>query len=188
LGESEPDPRTQHYVFGHVVLRQMAFDKPLGVLGILHSPEGPKFLTSLWDDVADQVRANGEPADVDGSALEFRPVLVGGFPCALVRMPPPTAAPECHYVAIVVHLNLESEEPPPEEPMVSYYTLERGQTVEGAEVTMLCGWNAAGTHLNYGEGPPPDPDAFVRALTELVAKGGGDVHAAFNPGNGSQDS
>ena len=180
LIESLPEPRTQHYVFAHVALRELAFAKPLGVVGTLHSPDGPKFLQSLWEDVAERVQADGGPADIDASALAFRPVRVGDYPCAMITLPPALAPTECHYVAIVLHVKLGSGEEPPDDPHVSYYTLERGVTLDGSQRTVLCGWDAAGTHLNYGDGPPPDPDAFGRAVTRLAAKGG-EVQASFKP-------
>jgi hypothetical protein len=175
------EPRTQHYVFAHVALRQLAFERPLETVGTLHTQDGPKFLQALWQDVAEQVRASGEPADIDGSALAFAGVRVGDLPCAVIRMPPPLAPAECHFVAIVLHVKLGgSDEPPAEKPEISYYTLERGITMGGGERTVLCGWDAAGTHLNYGEGPRADPDAFASAVKELVC-GRRELQAAFKP-------
>jgi hypothetical protein len=175
------EPRTQHYVFAHVVLRQLAFERPLEVVGTLHTDDGPKFLQALWADVAAQVRAGGQPADIDGSDLAFGGVRVGDFPCAVIRMPSPMAPTECYYVAIVLHVKLDgSDQPLKGQPEVSYFTLERGVTMDGGERTVLCGWDAAGTHLNYGDGPPPDPDAFAAALKALLA-GRRELHASFRP-------
>jgi hypothetical protein len=175
------EPRTQHYVFAHVALRQLAFERPLEIVGTLHTADGPRLLQALWQDVAEQVRASGEPAEIDGSALAFAGVRVGDFPCAVVRMPPPLAPAECHFVAIVLHMELDAQhDPAPEKPEVSYYTLERGVTMGGGERTVLCGWDAAGTHLNYGDGPRADPDAFAAAVKELVV-GRRELQASFKP-------
>lgn len=173
-------PRTQHYLFAHVALRELALAKPIGLIGVLHSPGGTEFLRTLWADVAEQVRAGGERADLDGSGLSYQAIRVGDYPCAMVTMPPALAPAECHYVAIVLNVRLGLGEELPENPEASYYTLERGVTMEGAERTVLCGWDAKGSHLNYGDGPPADPQAFARALADVVA-GRGKLHAEFRP-------
>jgi hypothetical protein len=186
-----PKARTLHYVFAHIALRQLAFEHPLGVVGTLHSPKAAEFLRSVWDDVAEQVKRNGEPVDIDASALAVSPVRVGDYPCALVRLPPPQAATECYYVALVLHVDLREEaaaaaEPPPEKPRLSYFTLEYGASLDGSERSVVCAWDEAGSHLNYGDGPwPPAPEAFAGAVTRLIRRDNADdVRAGFNPGSG----
>jgi hypothetical protein len=170
-------PRDQHYAFAHVLLRQLAFENPVGCVGMLHSPERDKMLAALWEDVAKHCRKNGM-ADgvVAGAPPTVRPAPVGRFPSCIVTMPQPQGPTEAHFVAIVLHVDVEalrSGEEPPEKPELSYFTLEKGVTLDGESRTVLCGWNAEGSHLNFGDGPPAEFDAFVAAVAEHIGGAGG---------------
>ncbi len=181
------EPRDQHYVFAHIALRQIAFKNPAGCVGVLHSPDAMKFLTGLWEEVGKHCRdaaADAAGGHIDGSTLGVRPARVGDFPSAIVSLPQPLAPTEAYFIALVLHVDLETlrgEAPPPENPALSYYTLERGVSLEGGGRTVLCAWNAEEAHLNYGDGPPPDFDAFVDAVRKQVGGGGAVVKAAFRP-------
>jgi hypothetical protein len=177
----EPDqPRTQHYVFAHVALKEVAFADPVTTVGLLHGPRAVEFLNKLWDDVAEKVRQTGEPADVDASGLAVQPQRVGEFPCAIVHMPPALEPAEAHLVGLVLHVKLGSGEPPPDSPELSYFTLERGITLDGGERTVLCAWTREGQHLNFGDGPAVQDEAFGKAIQDILA-GRGEVHASFQP-------
>jgi hypothetical protein len=184
-------PRDQHYAFAHVVLRQLAFEDPVGCIGVLHSPEKDKMLASLWDKIGEQCRAGGA-ADgvVEGPPPSVRPAPVGRFPSSIVTMPEALDPTEAHFIAIVLHVDvaaLRAGDEPPERPELSYFTLEKGVSLTGQSRTVLCGWNAEGSHLNFGDGPPAEFDAFVAAVAEHVTGGGAAPVAGFNPGNGPDE-
>ena len=190
-GKVERDrPRDQHYAFAHYVLRDLAYKHPLGCVGYLHGPDREKMLASLWEEVGENCKAGGA-ADgyVGGPPPTVRHAAIGRRPGAIVVMPEPQGPTEAYFVAIVLHVDIaaiQGGQEPPERPEISYYTLEKGVTLGGESRTVLCGWNAEGAHLNYGDGPPADFDAFVAAVTEHVAGRGGDPVAAFNPGSDRQ--
>ena len=190
-GRERERPRDQHYVFAHYVLRDLAFKHPLGCVGYLHSPDKEKMLASLWQEVGENCKASGSGDDgyVGGPPPTVRHAAIGSFPSAIVVMPEPQGPTEAYFVAIVLHVDvaaIQRGEDAPQQPQLSYYTLEKGVTLGGESRTVLCGWNAGGAHLNYGDGPPADFDAFVAAVTEHVAGRGSEPVAAFNPGSDPQ--
>ena len=73
----------------------------------------------------------------------------------LIHFPKPGSPGEPHFVAITTF------------PRIEYYTLERGLTEGGGERTVLCAWTPRG-HENYGTGPEPTPEAFLKALCRLL--------------------
>jgi hypothetical protein len=190
-GKAELDrPRDQHYAFAHYVLRDLAYKHPLGCVGYLHGPDKDKMLTSLWQEIGDNCKASGPAGGyVGGAPPTVRHAAIGRFPSAIVVMPEPLGPTEAYFVAIVLHVDvtaMQGGQEPPEQPDLSYYTLEKGVTLGGESRTVLCGWNADGAHLNYGDGPPADFDAFVAAVTEHVTGRGGEPVASFNPGSDPQ--
>jgi hypothetical protein len=183
------EPRDQHYVFAHIALRQIAFKNPVGCVGVLHSPEAMKFLTELWEEVGTHCREAPEAGGaavqhIDGSTLGVRPARVGNFPSAVVSLPQPLAPTEAYFIALVLHVELatlQGDGPTPENPELSYYTLERGVSLDGRERAVLCAWDAQGSHLNFGEGPPAQFEPFVEAVRAQVGGKGAEVKASFKP-------
>ncbi|HZN67234.1 MAG TPA: hypothetical protein VFB66_18240 [Tepidisphaeraceae bacterium] len=184
------EPRDQHYVFAHIALRQIAFKNPVGVVGVLHSPDGMKFLTGLWEEVgqhcreADEKHQHGSGGMIDGSTLGVRPARVGNFPSAIVSLPQPLGPTEAYFIALVLHVDLgtlQGDGPMPENPELSYYTLEHGVGLRGESRTVLCAWNAEEAHLNFGDGPPAEFEAFVEAVRRQIGGQGAEVKAAFKP-------
>jgi hypothetical protein len=45
-----------------------------------------------------------------------------------------------------------------------YFTLERTHPENGEIPTMFCAWAPNGEHLNFGNGPQPDRDAFLALI------------------------
>ena len=122
-GPERAKPRDQHYAFAHILLRQLAFENPVGCVGMLHSPEKDKTLAALWEDVAKHCRKNGM-ADgvVVGPPPTVRPAPVGRFPSCIVTMPEPQGPTEAYFIAIVLHVDVEalrSGDEPPEKPQLS---------------------------------------------------------------------
>ena len=53
-------------------------------------------------------------------------------------------------------------------PEWQYFTLEKGDDpTTGESRTVLCAWEGD-SHLNYGDGPEPTPEAFIAAVTQLI--------------------
>lgn len=159
-------PRVQYYLFAHAALREFAFEQPMIAFGGMLSPELRDTTgRGVWASVTEQLEGTGEPID-PFPGIESRMVECGPYPCAIVRMPTPKKQTEAHFVAIVLRID-EGPKPPPPVP-ISYFTLEHGGPGGG---TVLGEWTKDGAHVNHGDGPPPDWDAFHAAVKAQVAAG-----------------
>lgn len=166
--------RNHHYVFAHVALRQLFFDKPEGFLGVLSSPRAVDLLRDLWEEVGKRVAEAGEGQVLAPDGLKATVRSLGPRPCALVTLPPPEGITEAFMVAAVVNASVEGEGEeaklvPIGDPPSFYVTLEKGLSDAGRARTVLCAWDAEGAHLNYGDGPPPEPAAFLGAVEKLIS-------------------
>jgi hypothetical protein len=128
-------------------------------------------LEDIWRDLTGQQpdwpKDQGEfvealfAGELDDSPLDARPtcttVRVNGGEGVVIEMPEPEELTEAHMVLI--------EFGPP----VRYFTLERANTDDEPPATMLCEWKVRGpqAHGNYGGGPAPDVQAFIRAVEAL---------------------
>jgi hypothetical protein len=78
---------------------------------------------------------------------------------------------EAYFVAAVLQMKPEEERPEPAEATLRYFTLEKGFNMDGSHRTVLCEWTAGGSHNNYGDGPPPKLESFVKALEKMTSGG-----------------
>lgn len=166
--------RNHHYVFAHVALRQLFFDKPEGFLGVLSSPRAPQLLKDLWLEVGKRVSDAGEGAILPPDGLSATVGALGQRPCAVVTLPAPEGITEAFMVAAVVNASIEGEGEgaklvPIGDPPAFYYTLEKGMSEKGKTRTVLCSWTVEDTHSNYGDGPAPEPAAFLGAVEKLIS-------------------
>jgi hypothetical protein len=76
----------------------------------------------------------------------------------IVSMPAPVAVGEAHFVGVVL-----AELTPGAAVGYRYFTLELGDRGDGSARPVLCEWKGA-RHLNFGDGPAPEVEAFVAAL------------------------
>jgi hypothetical protein len=156
----EWEPREHHYVFAHYAVREICLEDPLRFFHLIASPERDEFLAWLWTTVEERVER--PIADIDLHQLSVITTRLKNRPAILIQMPAAVATTEAHFIGMVLG---ESPGGAPVEAAVSlrYFTLEQGDSFDGASTTMLCEW-AQGTHRNYGEGPPPVVDAFAKAI------------------------
>jgi hypothetical protein len=162
------EPRCHHYMLAHVALRMAAFEHPLGVLGILGSPDGRRFLADVLKSVSEHCKGRGPGPDFGADDLKICQGRVRRYPCAVVEMPRPRATTEAFFVALVL-LADPDERMPPADIKLRYFTLEKGFVLGGPPRTVLCEWTSEGSHANYGDGPPPRLDAFIRAVEDKVS-------------------
>jgi hypothetical protein len=163
--------RPQHYVFGHIALRQMFFHNPPAFVAALAS-RGEELLKQIWDDVGEKIdQAEGEAVQLPSQGLACSTHDIGsGAVAVIVSLPPPTEPPEAHFVGLVLR-------PPQTKPrglldtekgIARYITLEHGiNIIEGEERTVLCEWSGE-SHANMGDGPEATVPAFVHTLAEMV--------------------
>lgn len=162
-------PRVQYYLFAHAALREFAFEQPMFAFGGVLSDElRDKTGSALWESVTEQLQGSGEPTEAY-PGIESKIAKCGAFPCAIVKMPTPQKQTEAHFVAIVLRIDTEKDDPEKSQPVpVSYFTLEHGGPGGG---TVLGEWTKDGEHVNHGEGPAPEWEAFENAVTRQVASG-----------------
>ncbi|RCK80639.1 MAG: hypothetical protein OZSIB_2952 [Candidatus Ozemobacter sibiricus] len=157
-------PRDHHYIFGHLVLRNMFLSEPERFLAHLQR-EGTKFLDGIWQRIGqDLPKKKVLPPTGLAYDLQVEPDSV----LAIVRLPPATEIAE----AMLVGCHLRRF--PPEEkaaagPFPRFFTLEYG-VCEDLQTprTVFCEWTSLGAHVNYGDGPPAEFAAFAAAIRERV--------------------
>jgi hypothetical protein len=149
-------PRQDYYIFAHRALLGSVLNNLQAFLDTMASTNASEALTGLWTHVQETLEMPPSvPPGLSGCARN----LPGGIRLGLVRLPKPAAPTECYFVAVVV------------EPGFRYVTLEHAVHLDGSEGTMLCEWTQHGgelTHANYGDGPPPDEDEFLKAVQKLL--------------------
>jgi hypothetical protein len=163
-------PRCPHYTFAHVALRSVAFQQPLQCLAVLASPDARAFIADLLQSVSEFCREQGREADFRANDVVVHMVRAGGYPCAVIEMPPPRATTETFYVALVLLVDPSEASPDFEKVALRYFTLEKGFVLDGPPRTVLGEWTAEGSHVNYGDGPAPGLEPFLQAISELLAK------------------
>jgi hypothetical protein len=149
-----------HYAFAHRILRDLALDDSVDLVGEAIAVDlGPKFAT-MWDDANASVADNDRIAPVGlATYVVQRPDYAG----VLVTLPVPVEPAEAHAVMVVRGATPAD---------TSYFTWEHGVDVStGAPVVYLCGWNRGGHHVNYGTRQDSSIDAFVNEVGTNLANG-----------------
>jgi hypothetical protein len=167
-------PRCHHYTLAHHALRQVAFGQPLAFFGALASPEAYKLLSELLASVNEHCRHEEPRPDFSVDDIGIHPLRVGGRICLVLEMPRPRAVTETHFVAAGLLKEPTEIAPSDDEHAlpVRYFTLEFGLPERGEPRTVLCEWTNDGSHLNYGDGPPAELQAFVGAIEAMLEKNG----------------
>jgi len=154
-------PRCAHYQLAHVALRSVAFKNPYDFMSLMASDQGLEVLSSLLEQVREH--CDGEEV-LELNELAIHRTRVLGSPCLIVEMPPAEVPPEAHFVGVWLTAN-----DGPETGQVRYFTLEAADE-EHPDRTLLGEWSDAAEHLEHGAGPAPSLEAFIEAITALVAR------------------
>ena len=152
-------PRPQHYDFAHRLLRQRFVRDPPGLGRLVVGQDGGLFLQALWNEAMPALETVG-PILSRGLGRSVEPWEAGTI--IIVTLPEPQAITEAHMVALVL----------PETGAPRYFTLEAGFHEDMTSRTALCEWRD-GSHVNYGDGPRPDPETFAAAVRLHVDPTGG---------------
>jgi hypothetical protein len=167
----KPDqpPRSQgpspDYAFADVAIRQLALAKPLQFLAIALSPNAAQFFDALLEDVSEYCERK---ASFDSSCITTHQCVVNGFPSVVIVLPEPKEMAEVYMVALVVPIDMSSDEPPNSDVVQArYFTLEKGFSLSGTPRTVLAEWDTT-SHSNYGDGPTPNVEAFVQSIEHLI--------------------
>jgi hypothetical protein len=111
-------------------------------------------LVETWDKVGEllppQERLPAEGLCASLHTTADREIIV-------VTMPTVKHAAEAYFVAIVI----SGDE------LAAYYVLEHSWTTRDEPRTALCAWEERG-HINMGDGPLPEPEAFLTAVEDTI--------------------
>jgi hypothetical protein len=154
-------PRCAHYQLAHVAIRSVAFQNPYDFMSLMASDKALEVLASLLEQVSEHCEGE-EPLELRDLAIHRTRVL--GSPCLIVEMPSAELPPEAHFVGVWLTAN-----DGPETGQVRYFTLEAADE-QHPDRTVLGEWSDTGDHLNHGAGPAPSLEAFIEAITALVAR------------------
>jgi hypothetical protein len=150
-------PRTVHYAFAHRILRDLALDDRVDLVGEAIAVDlGPK-LSTLWDDANAAVPGSDR---IDAAGLATYVVQRPDYAGVLVTLPEPIEAAEAHAVMVVRG----------DSGVGSYFTWEHGlDTMTGEPVVYLCGWDRDGHHVNHGTREDTSIDGFVGEVGRSLA-------------------
>ena len=183
---ADADGPSPHYAFAHLALRHAALGDPPGFLSLLASPRADRWLEALLTDV--EIRC-GRPAGFAAGDATVHRVRVAARPCAVVELPPPTEATEAHFVALVLLTDLAALDPGADPASIDwrarFFTLESGFVFPGEPPRTVLGEWTATSHANYGDGPPPELDAFLAALEARLDADGEAPRSIPDGGSGS---
>ena len=179
--QTDAETRPAHYLLAHYALRSVALNDPVFYFGVLASPEARRFLTDLLRTTAEHLRPGDPPPDFTADDLTVHTVRAGGYPCAVVELPSPRAMTEAYFTAAVLLADPAAEAPDLAAAPVRYFTLEKSFDLEGNPFAMMCEWSKGGAHANFGGGPPPRLDDFIKAVEYLLKNQGAPAQAQFRP-------
>lgn len=187
--------RGQHAFFAHEVLRDTALADPLFFLWAAHRDDAVARFANIWRrcaEAGEPIEPEGFAVEVRGEgplylALFTLPPPEQPIECFFVavlvivpdallddaeREAPELPAKDRLERALKIIVGSTTPEVRAGWPVpVRYFTLEKGLHLDGGERTVLCEWERHDTgprHANYGDGPPPEAEAFLAAVTTLV--------------------
>jgi hypothetical protein len=147
--------RPHHYQFGHRALRDISGRHAANMPAMIEAGQMDEALARTWQEVGQQLPV-ADRLEGAGLTASLYPVAFGEI--VLITLPEAEHTNEAHFVAITL---IEGRTP-------RYFTLEHSWTWENEPSTVLGEWNEQG-HLNYGEGPHPEPAAFLMAVQAHLA-------------------
>jgi hypothetical protein len=154
----------QHYGFAHVALPRLLDEDPESMIGRLSAADGSDTLLRLWNRVGVPMPP-AERVEPQGLGVDSFRLHDGSF-VAFVTLPTPAVSPEAWFVVIWVGPGgpIKGYGGPSFEH--GYYTLELSEADDGSRMNVLAQWRQ-GAHANFGEGPPSNEGAFLRAVCAL---------------------
>ena len=150
---SSSDPERWHHAFAHYVLRVATFQDPDFTFSALSAPDSAQRLVlAAMALLGRHYKLSVEQVMAFARSITVQPHRFDKDDGYIVEMPTPQRAGECFFVAIVRK----------GDGTIDYLTLERTDD----DGVMLCGWDAAGNHLNHSDTSARDLDGFI---VEVIA-------------------
>jgi hypothetical protein len=150
-------PRYQHYGFAHRMVPNLVFSRQADVLSAFDN-HGQEFVEALWEDAGKIAARNGQET-IPKAGIEFSKEKANNMTLYLIKLPPPLAMTEAYFIAVVA-----------KEGSVRYFTLEKTISLADKgkdDATVLGGWTKDRKHMNYGPGPKPEKEEFVKKLASM---------------------
>ncbi len=148
------DQERWHHAFAHYVLRVATFQDPDFTFGALSAPDSAQRLVlAAMALLGRHYKLSVEQIMALARSITVRPHRFNHDDGYLIEMPTPRRAGECFFLAIVRK----------GDGAIDYVTLERTDD----DGVMLCGWDAEGGHLTYGEKSTRDLDGFIAEVVAL---------------------
>jgi len=147
------DQERWHHAFAHYVLRVATFQDPEFTFGALSAPDSAQRLVlAAMALLGRHYKLSVEQVMAFARSITVQPHRFDKDDGYIIEMPTPRNPRECFFLAIVRN-GVGS---------IDYLTLERTDD----DGVMLCGWDAEGNHLNYGDRASRDLDGFI---VEVIA-------------------
>lgn len=152
-----------HYAFAHHVVKDYALSRAPEFFTLMASEDRSRFTAWLWEQASSTV---GEaPSDAYFSGTGVAVGRMGKWSAVLLALPPPGSVAEAFF-ALAVDV---SHGVAPDAPTSRYFTLELGRHADDRPRTVLCEWTKE-AHHSYGDGPPPEKNAFMQAVESRLAQ------------------
>jgi hypothetical protein len=156
---NDDHPRTHHYHFAHRELVGASRRFAANIPNLARSGRLDRALVQTWDKAGELLPPEERlPAEGLSGSLH----TAADLEIVVVTMPEVKHAAEVYFAAIVI----SGDE------LAAYYVLEHGWTTRDEPRTVLCAWDERG-HINMGDGPPPEPEAFLTAVEDKIHTQGG---------------
>lgn len=151
------DSRTHNYEFVHVGLRQRFLSAPSATVEMIVDKPGSRWLKWFWrrpvgSNVAADLREPEGALNVHEHTIADRPALV-------VEVPAATRPPEAPLLAMLPPVDSTGDP-------ARYFTLEI--SAADPDQTTIAEWTDEGQHMNYGQGPDAQIEAFAAAVERFL--------------------
>lgn len=160
--------KTQHYNFAHIAIPILALMNPSKFYQDMTSPNGEKYLHSIWHGLAEKMVIPRHPSFGLGFSIHH---LSGNIEAIIIKLPQPKDIAEAFYVAAVYKFKDNSTRKEIENGR--YFTLELGKNPfnESTEYH-FCEWEgniiSAHQHKNYGRLSENSLNKFKSAICEVL--------------------
>ena len=157
-------PRKHHYLVAHETLPLLFYRNPIEFL-VRSNEEKDNFVRIIWVKTGEKFIENLNDR-LPPTGLFVQPFNQGQIYGAIFVFPEPRAITEAHMTCALGKLRKMSFDNE-ELDNCRYLTLEHGESVDGSPRTVFCAWEKDGTHLNFGDGPENDIDAFLNKCLSI---------------------
>lgn len=157
----DDQPRQHHYEFAHVVLRAIVFRAGPLLLDLAANGGLTALVHESWERVGE-----GLPPErrLPATGLRADRLDTPDLSTAVVTLPRAEHIAEAHLIALVAD--------PTDATRLDFFTLEHTWTESDEPATIIGRWTRDARHLDLGDGPLPEPRAFLDAITRIYAIGG----------------